>query len=52
MIEYNDFRVVFSGDATFDTEDGALGNFDDVSTSVLTGSHHGANTHDSNHPTW
>ena len=48
-IDYNDFSAVFTGDAEASTERQAIENFDGaVKTTVLSGSHHGADTHGSN----
>jgi hypothetical protein len=53
MIEYEEFSVIFSGDAEGSTEAQAIANFDgNVKTTVLTASHHGANTNGSNGPDW
>jgi hypothetical protein len=53
MIEYEDFSVTFSGDAEGSTEAQAIANFDgNVKTTVLTASHHGANTNGSNGTDW
>ena len=49
MVEYNEFSVIFSGDATGETEQQAMTNFSEaINTTVLTGSHHGADTFGSN----
>ena len=42
MIEYEDFRVIFSGDATGVTEREVMSNYPDISATVVTASHHGA----------
>lgn len=48
-IEHGEFSVIFSGDATGETEAQVMANYDDAfNTTVLTGSHHGADTHGSN----
>lgn len=48
-IDYGEFSAIFSGDAEGKTERQARRNFDDaVRTNVLSGSHHGADTHGSN----
>jgi beta-lactamase superfamily II metal-dependent hydrolase len=52
MVEYESFRAVFAGDAQGQTEDSAIRNFGDVSTTVLTGSNHGAEGHHSNDEDW
>jgi len=53
MLEYSDFRVIFTGDATGTTESSAIANFaGNLKTTVLTGSHHGSNTHGSNGTPW
>lgn len=52
-IRYEDFGATFTGDAQGITEDQARANFDgDIKTTVLSASHHGANTHGSNGPEW
>jgi competence protein ComEC len=49
QIEHGEFSVIFTGDATGETEARAMANYHNaVSTTVLTGSHHGAGTHGSN----
>ncbi|MDH3280538.1 MAG: SH3 domain-containing protein [Gammaproteobacteria bacterium] len=52
MVEYESFRAVFSGDAHGQTEDSAIRNFGDVSTTVLAGSNHGAESDHSNDEDW
>ena len=53
MIEYEEFTVVFTGDAEGITEDQARANFSGaVLATVLTGSHHGAATFQSNDDDW
>lgn len=53
LIEYGDFRIIFTGDAEGSTEDQIRANYEpDVQTTVLTGSHHGAQTHRSNSVEW
>ena len=52
-IRYDEFGVIFTGDAVGRTEENARVNFDgNVKTTVLSGSHHGARTHRSNSVTW
>jgi hypothetical protein len=51
-IEYADFSVTLTGDATRATQRDAVDNFQDIQTTVLTGSHHGAITHGSNNQSW
>lgn len=54
LVEYGAFRAIFPGDAEGSTESAAMDAFGALiegSTLVLS-SHHGANTHQSNHPTW
>ncbi len=52
-IEYDDFVATFTGDAEGITEQAAQANFHGaVKTTVLSGSHHGADTHSSNSHTW
>jgi competence protein ComEC len=53
MIRYEDFSVVFTGDAEGVTERQAIANFPDgLRTTVMTSSHHGAATHGSNSRDW
>ena len=53
MIEYEDFTVMFSGDAEGDTEAQAVTNFDNsLRATVMTASHHGASTFGSNSQAW
>ncbi len=63
LIQYNDFRAIFPGDAEGSTEKTALANLKyfkdlalDDSTSlpitVLAAAHHGTDTAHSNHPAW
>jgi beta-lactamase superfamily II metal-dependent hydrolase len=52
MIEYENFRAIFPGDAQKITEDQAIKNFGDVTTTMLLGSHHGAKSASSNSPDW
>ena len=51
-IEHGDFSVMLTGDATDETQDSALSNFDALQTTLLVGSHHGASTHGSNSQAW
>ena len=45
QIEYDEFSVIFTGDATGETEAQAMSNYSNaLDTTVLTGSHHGAHT--------
>jgi beta-lactamase superfamily II metal-dependent hydrolase len=49
MIEYHEFTAVFTGDAEGPTESQAITNFaNNLKATVMTGSHHGANTQGSN----
>jgi len=49
QIEYDEFSIIFTGDATGATEAQAMSNYSNaLDTTVLTGSHHGANTEGSN----
>lgn len=54
LVEYGNFRILFSGDAEGTTEDSAMDNFGALlrNTSVLTSSHHGASTEASNDFDW
>lgn len=54
LMEYGNFRIIFSGDAEGVTEDSAMNNFGALvaDTSVLTSSHHGASSHESNDSDW
>jgi len=53
MIEYGGFTAILSGDAVGDTEAQAIENYDgDVRATVLSGSHHGASSHESNSDEW
>jgi beta-lactamase superfamily II metal-dependent hydrolase len=53
MIEYDDFSAIFTGDAEGGTEASAIQNFSsNVKATLLTGSHHGADTHASNSSAW
>jgi beta-lactamase superfamily II metal-dependent hydrolase len=53
MIEYEDFTAIFPGDAVGITEEFAAANFAGaVKASVLSASHHGAETFDSNSAAW
>lgn len=54
LVEYGNFRVIFSGDARGETEDGTMRNYGALiqDVSVLTSSHHGASTHSSNDTDW
>ncbi len=53
LIEYEDYTVIFTGDATGATEAQSIENYDEaVKATVLSGSHHGADTHGSNSPEW
>ena len=48
-IDYEDFSATFTGDAEASTERQAIANYDGaVKTTVLSGSHHGADTQGSN----
>lgn len=48
-VEHGEFSAIFTGDATGETEARTMANYDNaVNTTVLTGSHHGADTHGSN----
>lgn len=53
-VKHGDFGMIFSGDAEGETEASAAANFpgEFAESVVLTGSHHGASTHDSNSPEW
>lgn len=53
MIEYEDFTAIFTGDAEGQTEAQAMANYDNgIRATLMTASHHGANTHGSNSQTW
>ena len=53
MIEHGEFTAVFTGDAEGATETQAINNFvNNLKATVMTGSHHGANTHGSNGADW
>jgi beta-lactamase superfamily II metal-dependent hydrolase len=54
LVEFGNFRAIFSGDATGDTEKSAMANFGALinEVSVLLSSHHGASSHNSNHEDW
>jgi competence protein ComEC len=53
MIEHHAFTVVFTGDAEGSTEARALQNFNgSLKATVMTSSHHGADTEGSNSPKW
>jgi competence protein ComEC len=53
MIEYEDFTVVFTGDAEGATENQAVRNYNEaLKATVLTSSHHGASTAGSNSFSW
>ena len=53
LIEYEEFTAIFTGDAEGVTEDRARTNFGGaVLATVLSGSHHGASTHQSNDDDW
>jgi beta-lactamase superfamily II metal-dependent hydrolase len=52
MVEYASFRAIFSGDAQGQTEDSAIRNFGEVSTTVLAASNHGAESRRSNNAAW
>ena len=53
MIEYHEFTAVFTGDAEGPTESQAITNFaNNLKATVMTGSHHGANTNGSNSAGW
>jgi beta-lactamase superfamily II metal-dependent hydrolase len=51
-IEHADFSATFTGDATGATQNSATANFKNLQTTLLTGSHHGAQTQDSNSSAW
>jgi beta-lactamase superfamily II metal-dependent hydrolase len=51
-ITNDDFNVTLTGDATGVTQNAAMDNFDDVLTSILLGSHHGADSSGSNSTEW
>jgi len=52
-IEHGDFSVTFSGDAEEPTQNSVIANFPGgIETTVLTASHHGAETEKSNEPAW
>lgn len=51
-IDYLDFTLVLPGDAEGPTEASAMGNFQDLKTTVLTSSHHGSKSHNSNSALW
>lgn len=54
MLQYEKFKAIFTGDAFGITEDQARKNFSgkDLQTTVLTSSHHGADTNESNSEDW
>lgn len=54
MLQYEKFKAIFTGDALGITEDQARKNFSgkDLQTTVLTSSHHGADTNESNSEDW
>jgi beta-lactamase superfamily II metal-dependent hydrolase len=53
MIEHGDFRAILAGDAEGETEEAALANFSgSVDATVVTASHHGADTEGSNSAEW
>jgi beta-lactamase superfamily II metal-dependent hydrolase len=53
MIEYGEFTAVFTGDAEGATESQSINNLsNNLKATVMTGSHHGANTHGSNGAGW
>jgi competence protein ComEC len=53
MLEYEDFTAVLTGDAEGSTEARVSTNYDDtIQATVLTTSHHGANTNGSNSLAW
>ena len=53
MIEYGEFTAIFSADADGLSEESAAANFHRaVKATVLTASHHGAQTHKSNNARW
>lgn len=52
LVEYDDFRAIFSGVAERKTEQLIIDNFENMSAKVVTGSHHGARFHGSNHQDW
>ena len=51
-IQHGAFSATFTGDATGKTQEKIMENFPSFETTVLTGSHHGASTVDSNHENW
>jgi len=51
-VEHGNFSAIFTGDATDKTQESVMQNFPGLQTTVLTGSHHGASTHGSNHEEW
>ena len=52
-IRYDDFGATFTGDAEGETESQALANYNsNVKTTVLTSSHHGSASNQSNHQAW
>ena len=54
LLDYGEFRAIFSGEAEEETEEAALKAYGALikDTSVLLASHHGANTEGSNHNAW
>lgn len=51
-VQHGSFVVVFAGDAVGATETSARTNYPNLRATVLTGSHHGANTEGSNGQAW
>ena len=52
-IDYNDFSIIFSGDAEGSTEQQAISNNPDgVDATVVAASHHGSRSHGSNSTAW
>lgn len=53
LIENGDFTVVITGDATGDTEDAIINNYNGIiKATVISASHHGSSTHQSNSQPW
>lgn len=54
LLEYNKFKILFTGDATKATQDSVIANNNGqpLPLAVLTGSHHGADTKGSNNNAW
>lgn len=51
-VQHGTFSVVFTGDAEGETQQSVLANFPGLRATLLSGSHHGASTHDSNDAVW